>query len=173
MFVCLALLATVVKFSWFFYQGFYAGFPCLWPSNVLDAGTAGVVHRMQVVLASYTLVVSFLMHALQMLSFLDFYLIHVCMLSCGLFTVTLMHASLSFHHFAWSFLLHLCVLRVRRRRLQHPTLDAMCSGVQHHALFQLALCLCMFPDFLWLFTLIALLDIHALYCNAFASHPYI
>ena len=70
------------------------------PSNVLDAGSAGVLHRTQVLLVFYTLVVPFLMHALQMLSFLDFFLIHVCMLSCDLFTVTLMHASLSFHRFA-------------------------------------------------------------------------
>ena len=83
----LALITAVFKFSWFVSE-IYVGFLCPWPSSVLDAGIAGVLHRMQVVLASYTLVVPFLMHALQMLSVLDFFLIHVCMLSLYLFTAT-------------------------------------------------------------------------------------
>ena len=83
----LALIAAVVKFSWLL-SGVYAGFSMSLPSFVLDAGTAGVLHRMQVVHASYTLVVFFSLYALQMLSSLDFYLIHVCMLSLHLFIVT-------------------------------------------------------------------------------------
>ena len=86
-YLLLALIATIVKFAWLL-SGVYAGFSMSLPSFVLDAGTVGILHRTQVVLASYTLVVSLLMHALQMLFFLDFYVIHVCMLNLSPFTAT-------------------------------------------------------------------------------------
>ena len=77
------------------------------PPRALDAGTTGIPHRVQVVLASNTLVEFLFVHTLQMLYYLGFYLTPLCMLNPSPFTATWMHASVIFYQFACYFALYM------------------------------------------------------------------
>ena len=96
------------------------------PSSVLDAGSAGVLHRTLVLLPSYTLVVFFSMYALQMLPFSGF-LLDPCMHARPIHV----YSNLNVCHDVSSIVCMLfCCAAVC------PVLDAMLSGVQHPAMFK-------------------------------------
>ena len=84
---CLAFLAAIIKFAWLAICVF-AGLLMFVPPFMLDVAIASVLYWTQVVLASNALVEFPFVHALQMLLYLDFYSIPVCMTSLCLFTAT-------------------------------------------------------------------------------------